>query len=250
MNGTRSRFLCWATALAVGCPMVGWAADADAGWTEMLATARDAGVAGPAEALVQACRAAGWDVRQTEAALGPAIEAATLGGFWDFVAIKVREGLAKGVDSAAVAEVAARRLARLHEAQALVDAWRGPTQRGAPGLVEALASGLEIGFGAETLARIVNHPGRPPPGQIRAAIEAGEVLRLAGIEEELSEALMADFLDRDLRRPDMLRAAHRARRLHQQGVTPQELRRELWGADSPEARPGPGSGGQGRRRGR
>ena len=161
------------------------------------------------------------------------------------------EGVAKRVDPALVVQAVQLRMKFLQEAERMVsDA--GYTMEAPPvrDLQASVALAREAGLTAESLIAALQKGGGQYAGRMQGAVEAGESLHLAGLDDETVRGLMEDCIDRNLRRPEMLRATRYATQQHRGGLSGQEIRRSLWGATgiTGDATRG-GGNGQGRESG-
>ena len=98
-----------------------------------------------------------------------------------------------------------------------------------------------------------------PYGQVKAVVEAGEMLHLSGFDSQTVGELMADCLQRNLRQVEVARVVRSAKGEYKRGLRGGHLRQALWGgsvqsgngigvkqqgrADSRMGPGGPGSGG-------
>ncbi len=216
-------------------------------WEPLLARGRDAGL-DPARLETTAARLsqAGVTADAAAAVLEPAFGAGRAGLPVGAVLDKVEEGAAKGADAATLAQAAQTRLESLQAAQQLLgeQGYTEPADRGR-GLLVATALALESGVSAATLAPALELGRSRPPGQVKAVVEAGESLHLDGVEPTAVAALLVDCLERDLRRPEILRVVRFAAERQRSGANGSELRTALWG-DGGSGRLGGPAGGYGR----
>ena len=140
------------------------------------------------------------------------------------------EGVAKRVDPALVVQAVQLRMRFLHEARRMVSgagyAMEAPPVRE---LQASVALALEAGLPEECLTAVMKKGGGQYAGRMQGAVEAGESLHLAGLDEATVRGLMEDCLDRNLRRSEMLRVTRYATQQHRGGSSGQEIRRSLWG---------------------
>ena len=122
------------------------------------------------------------------------------------------EGLLKGATTVALRQAAQGRLQVLRRARELLQ------ERGYPdgadrgqGLVISTALTLESGLSEPVLTSALDRGRRAPPGQVKAVVEAGESLYLAGLDAATVGTVMTDCLERNLRRPEVLRVVRLAR---------------------------------------
>jgi hypothetical protein len=170
---------------------------------------------------------------------------------------RLDEGLAKNVEPSRLLDALQSRLDTMVRARAmLLDARYDPASGSAcEGLLAATGLALESGVPAEDLAAILGRGNGQSAARIQGVVEAGETLRLAGIDSATARQLMDDCLDRDLRRMEMLRAVRFAVQQHRGGMEGGQIRKSLWGGsaavEGPQGRRGaggerPGASGVGR----
>ncbi len=221
------RALAGALALAVCAVLVG---AGPARWDDLVAEGRAAGVPETrVAATVQRLADAGFTVAQGAAMLEPVFETARAGLPPGPVLAKVDEGALKRVSSQLVAGAARNRAAALASARDLLrDAGfsRAPGDGG--GVLVSVALALESGLPAPALEPVVAAGRGKPFGQVKAVVEAGETLHLAGVAPDTARDLMLDFLERNLRRPEVFRAVRWARERHRDGLAGDDLRRSVW----------------------
>ena len=184
---------------------------------------------------------AGLSPADGEKVLDPGRQATQEGLPAAVVLSKLNEGALKGVSAAGLLQAAETRLASLRQAESMLQR-SGLSARGdrGNGLLVAVALALESGVPAATMASALERGRGAPTGQVRAVVEAGEALHLEGLNPETVGALMEDCLDRQLRRPEVLRVVRFAREQHARGLDGNAIRATLWGgADGG----GPGGGG-------
>ncbi len=161
------------------------------------------------------------------------------------------EGVAKQVDPALVVQAVQSRMKFLQEAERMVND-AGYTLEAPPvcELQASVALAREAGMTAESLNAVLQKGGGQYAGRMQGAVEAGESLHLAGLDDETVRGLMEDCIDRNLRRSEMLRATRYATQQHRGGLSGQEIRRSLWGETGITGNATRGGGnGQGRESG-
>lgn len=152
----------------------------------------------------------------------------------EFLQQRVDEGKAKGVDTAGLAVAVQERWQLLREARRMVEAAGFPVAaRMARELEVSIALALESGLSAQALERVVGKTGGNYTGRVQAAVEAGETMHLAGLDDETVLGIMEDCIDRNLRRPEVIRVTHHVLQQIRAGQAGPEIRRGLW------AQPGP-----------
>jgi hypothetical protein len=155
---------------------------------------------------------------------------------------KIEEGALKGVSPEALEGAARARAEAIAGARELLAGAGFPdTLEQGRGLLQSTAMALESGLPESAIAAGLGNAAGKPPGQVKAVVEAGESLHLAGLDAETTAGMMADCLDRNLRRPEILRVVRFARAQHEAGVAGPALRKALW-SQSPQT---PGGGGTG-----
>jgi hypothetical protein len=192
--------------------------------------------------------AAGFAPAQGNEILEPARKAAREALPAGAVLSKLDEGAAKGVPADELRHAAEKRLEALRQARPLLAGHGFPAGKDqGGGLLVATALALESGMTAPALDAALARGRGTPPGRMKAVVEAGEALHLDGLPPETVGMLMADCVDRQLRRPEVLRVVRFAREQHSRGLDGTAIRASLWGgAGGVEGSPGAGgSGGTG-----
>lgn len=216
-------------------------------WGPLLEQASRDGV--PAESferVVAGLEAAGRSPGESRPLLEPAFEAARSGLPSEPILAKLAEGSLKGAPPEDLAEAARLRLGALQQARGLL-AQRGYPETGYRGrdLLISTALALESGVPGPALAVALDRGAGLPPGHVTTLVEAGEALHLAGLDPDTVAGLLADCLDRNLRRPEILRVVNFARERHRAGHDGAQLRAALWGGAGPTGASGGGSGPMG-----
>lgn len=232
------------SALALGSrdSAPGLASGAEQRWAETVAEGMRAGI--PRDRLEAAAArldAAGLQPEEAKPALLVAYEAARSGLPAGSVLAKIEEGALKRVDRETLARVARGRLEVLEQARSLLTD-TGHSQSPPGTLVTATALALESGLPASALRPSLERAVSKPVGQAKAVVEAGEALHLEGLDSETVGALMLDAMERNLRRPEMLRVVRYAGERHREGMHGTAIRQSLWAAEGPGPEMGPGSG--------
>jgi hypothetical protein len=140
----------------------------------------------------------------------------------------VQEGLAKRVAPEQVLDVVMTRAALLNQANQLAQ----ETDCRQDEVVQAVTLAMESGLSEVAVKEVLSAGRDRRTGQLCAVIETGETMYLNGVSEEVVSSLMQDFLQRNLRRSEMIRAARIAERSYENGMAPEAMRKSLWGANS------------------
>jgi hypothetical protein len=189
--------------------------------------------------------AAGLSAEEGRSALSPAFRAARQELPAEPVLLKLEEGVRKGASAKSLSAAGETRLAALQRARELLGLQgSGVGTEGGAGLLIATALALESGVPEAPLQSTLDQGRGIPPRRVRAVVEAGEALHLAGLDGETLQALMLDCLERNLRRPEILRMVHFAQERIQAGMDGTAVRAALWGSDIAAGhRRGAGGGG-------
>ncbi len=244
--GRRGWPVAW-SALVVGLVLSGFcgvAAATPVRWNDLVAAGEAAGLPrARVTATVQRLADAGLTVPEGAEVMAPALEAARAGLPAGPVLAKVDEGVLKRVSPGAVAAAARNRLGALTSARDLLETAGYTAGPGAGrGVLVAVALALESGLPPSALAPVLAAGRGRPFGQVKAVVEAGETLHLAGLAPDTTRSLMLDFLERNLRRPEVFRAARWARERHGSGMRGDDLRRSVWDGSGRGHGPGPEGG--------
>lgn len=174
------------------------------------------------------CRRNGLTVQETDAVLCPVSTAREESLPAEGVLNKIEEGLAKRVDPARLAAAAEVRLENLRRAARLVSSARsgggGDRQR----LIMQVCLALESGLPDKVLKELFERPGRFRYGRVIHVIEVGETLQLAGLAPRNTKQIMADCLDRQLNRSEMVRVVDYLLAEHRKGRDFKAIHNELW----------------------
>ncbi len=250
--------LCFAahtpTALALGSrdgppgPPVELSRDAREAWAPVLEEAAEAGIPQTRiEATVARLVASGIGPDDGRRILEPVLSAAQKDLPPGLLLSKVDEGVLKGAPPDRIARAVEARLAAMRRALGLLEARGYPVPPGGGGgLLAATALALESGVPEAAVEAALEQGKGSRPGQVKAVIEAGEALYLEGIDANTVQALMADCLARNLRRPEIIRVVRFAKEQHRRGMEGAALREALWGDQGPTGgRPSPRGGMRG-----
>jgi len=141
----------------------------------------------------------------------------------------IAEGQAKQVPAAELDAAAQRRLASLREAKAMLRAngydCVGPGQQE---LMATVGRALESKVPADALRQVLKAGGGMRAMRLQAVVDAGESLKLLGVDNATVSALMQDFVSRNLGRGEILRAVQFVSQQHRTGVAGPRIRDLLW----------------------
>ncbi len=231
----------------IGLALLVQAADDAGAWRRLEQAGVQAGLdPARASAAVGLCVKAGLTPAAAEPVLAPVYDAARGKLPADLVLDKVEEGFAKQAAPEQVAAAAGQRRDCLRQASDLVARYGTSSD-----LVAPAALALESGMPAGLLDGVLAQGRQRAPEQVTAVIAAGETLNMNGFAPEAAGALMQDCLQRNLRRPDILRATRFAVQQRRRGMTDGQVRNTLWGEGRVRAAgqsDGNGGGGQGMQR--
>lgn len=208
--------------------------------------AREGIPAGPLEHAVAHLAQAGFTPETARTSLQTALETARSGLPAEPVLAKIAEGSLKGASADDLVQAGRARLEALVRARDLLAHSGHPdgADRGR-GLLIATALALESGIPPAPLGVALARGAGLPPGQVMAVVEAGEALHLEGLDAQTVKELMVDCLDRNLRRPEILRVVSFAREQHRLGLNGPAVRAALWGGAGAAGSRGPGPAGPG-----
>lgn len=156
----------------------------------------------------------------------------------DFLRLRLREGLTKGVDQEQILKALEARLQALEQAQQLMARVRHTPPSGRrrhrrpdrDASMATVARALESGLPFETLESLFTPAdAKASVMRLHPIVEAGEMMHLAGVPPEAIRHFMHDCRDRGLGRRETLRAADFWIDHHERGMPPETIRRQLWG---------------------
>jgi hypothetical protein len=207
--------------------------------------------AGLWQRVVLRLKANGLSRESIEACMRPVQEAASQGLPADPVLTRVEEGAAKGVEGTALQAAAHQRLSTLQSA-ATVLRQAGYVDRNAVNdqLMKSVTLALESGLSADTLRGVLALAKGGQADRMRNVIEAGETMRLSGMDAATVGPMMIDFTERNLRRTEIIRASRYAVKQHEAHVEGTRIRKQLWDGNGTGGRWGrgqnpPGAAGPG-----
>jgi len=194
-------------------------------WDEVVAAGQTARLE-PARwrAVVEKARQAGWTAAQAAATLHPALAAQQDGLDGELILARVEAGLAERALPEEVRQAASRRLECLRIAQPLTQQAGGDAELQAA-MTLALESGVDEAAIQAVLSRDSGGSDRMP-----TVMEAAAAMTLAGVDGPTVCDLMGDYVERKLRRSEILRATRFVIQRRRAGNDGKSIRRELWGA--------------------
>ncbi len=155
----------------------------------------------------------------------------------ELLRLRLREGIVKGVNPQQIKIALEQRMQLLIQSHELLhhrsraDSARRRRQR--PVItetdVETLTRALESGIPIALFEELYESQRGIHARRLRAVVEAGEMMHLAGVETESVRQFMLDCRERNLMRMETLRAARYWIDKHQREIEPETIRRQLWG---------------------
>jgi hypothetical protein len=142
----------------------------------------------------------------------------------------IAEGQAKQVPAAELDAAVQRRLASLRSAKAMLQETgygKCPAAQQRE-LTVAVANALESKVTTDALRETLKAGGGSRVMRLQAAVEAGEAIKLLGVDDATVAALMRDFVTRNLGRGEIVRAVQFVSQQHRAGVAGQQIRESLW----------------------
>jgi hypothetical protein len=218
-----------------------------ASWDDLLKDPPAGLVQGRWQGLVNALKANGFSLEAANACLEPVRDAARQGLPPEAVAARLEEGAAKHVEAALLVQAGRTRLTALRTAaEALKESGYGTRIADTDKLMKTVAIALESGLEARTVKAVLAHGNGDQPDRMQSVIEAGESMRLNTMDDATVAQMMADFIDRNLRRSEVVRASRYAVQQHKAHVDGVQIRQRLW---DKEGAGGSTGGGDGKRQG-
>jgi hypothetical protein len=146
------------------------------------------------------------------------------------VLIRLEEGVVKQADQAALVHTVRQRLDALRRAREILsDPSVGPLgYRRQQELLAVVASALESRVPVEGMRRALEAGSGFRLCRLKTVVQAGESLKLMGLDDETVSSLMEDFVTRNLCCGEMLRAARLAGQQHRAGAPDSQIRELLW----------------------
>ena len=171
------------------------------------------------------CRKAGWSEAQISTIQTLLAETHHSGVLMEDLYIRVQEGTAKKVDPNIVIKATRQRAELLTKASTMTHDAHCENAN----LMLSIGLALESGIPESVLNKVLKEGANRRPGQVQSVIEIGETLHLNGMPDDAIQSLMLDFLKRNLRRGEMIRAARVAKGSFSKGKDVQHIRKKLWG---------------------
>jgi len=205
--------------------------------------------------LVGQLKAGGFSADAARECLAPVREAARQGIPSEPVLARIEEGAVKGAQAKALRDAGRQRLASLGSAAAVLrEAGYGDRNARHDELMKSTALAIESGISAEALRMLLTQEKGGQSERMRSIVEAGETMRLSGMDEAIVVRMMNDFRERNMRRAEVIRASRFAVQQHKAHVEGARIREQLWdgtgtagrwgrGGSAPGGGPGPGAGG-------
>lgn len=160
----------------------------------------------------------------------------------------IAEAQAKQVPAAELDTALERRVTALHTAKTmLLEAGYGQCPAAQQQeLIVTVGRALESNVPADGLRLALKTCSGARALRLQGVVEAGESLKLLGLDDATVTALMQDFAERNLGRGEMLRAIQFAGQQHRAGVAGPQIRERLWSSSTTGQPSGRGKG-RGRR---
>jgi hypothetical protein len=148
----------------------------------------------------------------------------------DAVVTRLEEGVVKRADAATVRATVQRRMDALRTAKPLVTEagyplWSTPPMQG---LLMAVASAIESDVPMAGLRQALKLGGGTRAMRVKFVVEAGESLKLMGLDAETISRLMEDFATRNLGCGEIVRATQFIGQQHRAGVAGPRISEMLW----------------------
>lgn len=215
-------------------------------WEALVGERADGIEANRWQRMVEALKGLGFSVDSTRECLAPLQEAVRQALPLESVWTRIEEGVAKGVSAQALQDAVRQRLASLEQAAAILrEAGYSGRNRRHDKLIKSLALAMESGISADSLRGILTRTEGGQYERIQSIVEAGEVMRLNGMDEATVTQMMNDFTERKMRRTEIIRAARFAMQQHSAHVEGTRIRQQLWDRSDSGGRWGRGENGTG-----
>ncbi len=197
-------------------------------WSEMQRICTESGLnSKDVEEILLRCRKQGLTIMETHSMLSPVCEAGLMGLATKPATEKIEEGLAKGVPPEAIKAAVAQRIGHLRSAVDITLTANPKLCTDEVIIPAALA--MESGVPERLVKSVIEVAKNKRSKEIRAAMEAGETLHLAGFSPEEIEPILVDCLNRNLRRVEFQRVVRYASQQRKRGMEAQRIRQSLWG---------------------
>jgi hypothetical protein len=165
--------------------------------------------------LVQSCKAGGLTAETARQCLMIAEEACKNGLSPDPVLSRIEEGLAKNASPDTLLQAATKRVQAMKTVAPLVRAAGFDQTRPAhDSLVMASAMALESGVSPGGLQGVLTLSQGQQAERLRVIIEAGQTLRLGGLDDEAVGKMMNEYMERNMRCGEVMRATRTALQQH------------------------------------
>ncbi len=142
------------------------------------------------------------------------------------ILLRLEEGAVKKVDAALLYQGAQQRLDSLRTAKELL-AGVSPRGRPCPELLTSVSSALESGVPADGLRRAIQLGDQMRLCRLKTVVEAGESLKLMGLDDATVTGLMEDFVRHNLCCGETLRAVRLVGEQHRENVPGPQIRESL-----------------------
>lgn len=166
----------------------------------------------------------------TVAELQPCLDLLTVAGNEglpvEAILLRLEEGAVKKVDAALLEQSAQQRLNSLRAANQLL-AGLSPRGRPCPELLPSVASALESRVPADALQRAIQLGDQMRLCRLKTVVEAGESLKLMGLDDATVAGLMEDFVRHNLCCGETLRAVRFAGEQHRSNIAGPQIREAL-----------------------
>ena len=152
----------------------------------------------------------------------------------DAIVSRLEEAIAKRVQPDSIQKSLERRLNSLRTARTLLlqSGYDRTATMGEQQLVVSVASAWESGVPVVTLQTVLNGSDGKSSCHIQKVLEAGEILKLIGMDDFYITRLMSDFQDKRLCCGEILRVVKLVTEKHRDGIGPSAILQNLWVADA------------------
>lgn len=150
------------------------------------------------------------------------------------VVSRLEEAIAKRVRTESIQKSLEQRLNSLRTARTLLlqAGYDRTDTMGEQPLVVSVASAWESGVPVATLQTVLDGSGGKSSCHMQKVLEAGEILKLVGLDDFYITRLMSDFQDRRLCCGEILRVVKLVTEKHREGVGSGAILQNLWVADA------------------
>jgi hypothetical protein len=191
--------------------------------------------------IVGQLKANGLSAQATRECLALVQEAVRLGLPADPVLTRIEEGSAKGVEETALQAAGRQRLANLQSAATVLkEAGYGNRCASHDQLMKSVTMALESGLSPDTLQGVLAQSKGGQPKRMQSIVEAGETMRLSGMNEATVGQIMIDFTQLNMRRMEVIRASRFAVQQQRGHVEGARIRQQLWDGSGTDSRWGRG----------